>query len=262
MNNSAEHCVGIIVSIGTGKHLQGRFQGTGLKRYIGFVNFATKWASESEVTHTFMERLDLPCYARFNVDIALGSIRLDEWRYRGSLRLKTGKAIGKLRSRREGGHDGHDGQTTKKKKPLDGPAYSTPITLSSASSTSSTSTPSFSLSETKIPKFFRPKNKTLEKMKKHTDEYLSCLDTKALIHEYAQHLVEMRRARADQDEERWGKNCYRIWYHCKIPQCPRGEPKYTSRDALRKHIRNKHSDHAHSAEEIERTLDRCKFLIP
>ncbi|MCJ1349383.1 hypothetical protein MMC31_007623 [Peltigera leucophlebia] len=99
MNNNAEHCVGTIVSVGTGKCLQGRFQGTGLKRYIGFFYFATKWASESEMVHTNMARLNIRSYARFNVETELGSMKLDEWRYRGSLRIKTGEAISKLRSR-------------------------------------------------------------------------------------------------------------------------------------------------------------------
>lgn len=250
MNNSAEHCVGIIVSVGTGKHLHGRFQGTGLRRYIGFVNFLAKWASESEEKHACMERLKLPNYARFNVETALGSIHLDEWRYRGTLRIKTGEAISKLRSRRRGS----DHQTiTKKDIPLDN------LSSSSASSTSSSS----SQRRGKIPKYFRPKNKTLEKITKHTEEYLSQPETKALILSYARLLVGTRRARAQQDEERWGKTCYRIWYHCKIHECPRGEKKYPTREALKRHIRTKHGDHPDSTEaEIERTLNRCKFLIP
>lgn len=135
MNNSAENCVGIIVSVGTGKHLHGRFQGTGLKRYVGFLNFATKWASESEEAHIYMERLNLPCYARFNVETALGSIKLDEWRYRGSLRIKTGETISKLRLRRPG----HDRQmSAKKEKPMDKPSSSPPLTTPSSSSSSST----------------------------------------------------------------------------------------------------------------------------
>lgn len=262
MNNSSEHCVGIIVSVGTGKHLKGRFQGTGLKRYIGFVNFATKWASESEETHTYMERLNLLYYARFNVDTALGSIKLDEWRYRGPLRIKTGKAIGKLRSRRQD----HDPQTiTKNEKPSDnGPSSSSPSPLAffSPSSSSSSSSTTSSSSQTKgIPKFFRPKNKTLEKITKHTEDYLSQPHIQTLILCYARRLVETRRARAHQDKDRWEKTCYRMWYHCKIHQCPRGEEKYPTREALRRHILSKHSDHADSAEEeIEKTLNRCKFI--
>lgn len=254
MNNSAEHCVGIIVSVGTGKPLYGRFQGTGLKRYIGFLNFATKWACESEEAHIYMERLNLPYYARFNVETALGSIKLDEWRYRGTLRIETGKAINKLRFRWRG----HDRRTSnKKEKPTDTPSSAPPLTTPSSSS------PLDFYCGKKIPKFFRPKNQTLEKIRKCTEEYLSQQQTKDLIRCYARLLVETRRARANQDEERWEKNCYRIWYNCKIHQCPRGQEKHSSRDALKKHIRNKHRDHANAAEEeIERTLDRCKTQIP
>ena len=254
MNNSAENCVGIIVSVGTGKHLQARFQGTGLKRYIGFANFTAKWATESEMAHTYMERLNLPSYARFNVETSLGSIKLDEWRYRGSFRIKMGEAISMLRPRQRD----HDQTTTKNENPSDnGPSSSFP-----SSSSSSTTTSSYSQTK-RIPKFFRPKNKTLDKITKHTEEYLSQPGIQALIQSYARRLVETRRARASQDKDRWEKSCYRIWYHCKIYQCPRGEEKYSTRDVLRNHILNKHGGHADSAEEeIERTLDRCRFLIP
>lgn len=260
MNNSAEDCIGTIVSVGTGKHLHGRFQGTGLKRYIGFFNFATKWASESEAPHTYMERLNLSCYARFNVETALGSIKLDEWRIRGTLRIKMGEAISKLRLRRRG----HDCQTIMKtEQSLDSPSSSPPPPPTAPSSYSPPPSSYSSQEGRKISKYFRPKNKTLEKITKHTEEYLSQPDVKALILSYARRLVETRRARAHQDKERWEKNCYRIWYHCKIHRCPRGEERYASRDALRGHIRRRHGGHADSAEEeIERTLDRCKFLIP
>lgn len=261
MNNSAEHCVGIIVSVGTGKNLQGRFRGTGLRRYIGYLNFAAKWAAESEEKHIGMTRLKLPHYARFNVETVLGGMKLDEWRYRGSLRLKTGEAISKLRSRRRD----HNPQTiTKTEKPLDNGRSPSPPSPTLASSSSSTITTTSSSSQTKrIPKFFRPKNKTLEKITKHTEEYLNQPNIQALILSYAQKLVETRRARAKQDKDRWQKSCYRIWYHCKINQCPRGEEKYPTREALRNHILDKHDNHADSAQgEIERTLNKGKFVIP
>lgn len=265
MNNSAEHCVGLVVSVGTGKHLQGRFQGTGLRRYIGYLNFAAKWAADAEEKHIGMTRLNLPYYARFNVESALGGMKLDEWRYRGSLRLKTGETISKLRSRRRE----HDPQTTTKKEtPLDnGPSSSSPSPspspASSSSSISSSPSSSSSPDTKRIPKFFRPKNKTLERITKFTGEYLSQPEINDLIISYARRLVETRRARAYQDKDRWEKSCYRIWYHCKIYQCPRGEQKYPTREKLRKHILHKHGGHVDSSpEEIERTLDRGKFLIP
>lgn len=254
MNNSAEHCVGLIVSVGTGKNLQGRFQGSGVRRYLGYVNFATKWAADSEDTHIGMARLILPSYARFNVESDLGAMKLDEWKYRGSLRLKTGEIISKLRSRRRE----HEPQTiTKKETPLANSPSSSPSPSPSLASSSSSS-------QTKrIPKFFRPKNKTLENITKLTREYLSQPKINELIVSYAQRLVEMRRERALRDKDRWEKSCYQIWYHCKIHQCPRGEEKYPTREKLRKHILHKHGDNVDSSpEEIEKTLDRGKFLIP
>lgn len=259
MNNNAEHCVGLIVSVGTGKHLQGRFQGTGLKRYIGFVNFAAKWAVDAEEKHIGMTRLNLPYYARFNVETALGGMKLDEWRYHGSLRLKTGEIISKLRSRRQE----HDPQTiTKKENPLDkGPSSSSPSPTLASSSPPSTCTTSPSSQKNRIPKFFRPKIGTLEKITNLTEEYLSNQEISDSIVIYARRLVETRRARAHQDKHRWERRCYRIWYHCKIHQCPRGE-KYRTRETLRRHILDRHVDRADSSPgEIERTLNRCKFLL-
>lgn len=260
MNNRAEQCVGIIVSVGTGKNLQGRFQGTGLKGFIGLVNFATKWAAESEEKHIGMLRLNLPGYVRFNVENALGGMKLDEWQYRGSLRLKTGEAISKLRS----GRRDHDPQKiTENKNPLNnGPRSSSSPTLAPSSSSSSSSSTTSPSSQTKrIPEYFRPKNKTLDKIKELTEGYLSQQPIEDLIESYARKLVERRRERVLQDKDRWQKCCYRIWYHCRIHGCPRGEEKHT-RDSLQRHILDKHEYHADSApEEIERTLNRCEFVI-
>lgn len=258
MNNSAENCVGLIVSVGTGKHLQGRFQGTGgWERYRGYINFAAKWAADSEDKHLGMARLKLPYYVRFNVENTLGGMKLDEWRERGPLRLKTGETIGKLISRRR---EDEPQIITKKHPSLDnGPSSSSPSpspSLASATTTASQTTKN-------IPKFFRPKNKTLEKITKLTEEYLSQTEINHLIIAYAQRLVDTRRARAKQDKDRWEKSCYRIWYHCKIHGCPRGEEKYPTREKLRNHILHKHGGYQDSSpREIERTLDRGKFLVP
>lgn len=283
MNNSAERCVGLIISVGTGKLQQSRFQGRGFRRYIGFFHFATKWAADSEEKHIDMTRLNLPNYARFNVESALGAMKLDEWRDRGSLRLKTGETISKLKSRR--GEDdalahAHAQTTNKEKKapPLDNdPSSSSSTPSSSSSSPNPLSPPQTPTPEEKknIPKFFQPKNKTLEKITNLTGEYLSQPDVQNLIISYAQRLVETRRARVHQDKDRWEKSCYRIWYHCKIHRCPRGEEKYPTREKLRKHILHKHyggggsgagggggSSCSPEEEEIERILDRGKFLIP
>lgn len=256
MNNSAEHCVGLIVSVGTGKHLQSRFQGTGgWERYIGYLNFAAKWAVDSEDKHIGMTRLNLPYYVRFNVENTLGGMKLDEWRERGPLRLKTGETISKLMSRRRE----HEPRIIIKKRP----SSSSPSPSPSPSPSLASATTSASQTKKNIPKFFQPKNKTLEKITKLTGEYLSQPEINHLIITYAQRLVDTRRARAKQDKDRWEKSCYRIWHHCKIHGCPRGEEKYPTREKLQNHILHKHSDHEDSTpEEIERTLDRGKFLVP
>lgn len=267
MNNSAERCVGLIVSVGTGKLQQPRLEGKGVKKYFRFLKFAIKWVSDSEEKHDSMTRLNLPNYARFNVESALGAMKLDEWRERGSLRLKTGEIISKLRSRR----GKHEAQTTTKEKKAHALDNDTSSPSSSSASPTTSPSPPQKTSEMRknIPKFFQPKNKTLEKITILTGEYLSQPEIQDLMMSYAQRLVDTRRARVNQDKDRWEESCYRSWYHCKIHQCPRGETKYSTRKELRKHILHKHyggnggrGSRCPPEEEIERILDRGKFLIP
>ncbi len=240
MNNGSDDCVDIIISVGTGKNPQGRFKGTGLERYVGFLHFAAKWASESEEAHQQMLKLNGPFYARFNVGTPIGSIKLDEWRSRGALRIKTGEAIGKLRFGRA-------------PKPQD-------LSENDFSSSSSDSISSPPPHLRKIPKYFLPRHKTLEKITAHTEKYLALPDTQLWIRSSAKRLVDRRRERAKQGIERWEKNCYRTWYHCKVPNCLRGEPRYETRDEIRNHMLHKHKDHP-LAVEMEKTLDQFKFLI-
>ncbi|MCJ1456642.1 hypothetical protein MMC28_007004 [Mycoblastus sanguinarius] len=106
MNNHAEKCVSIIVSVGTGKEKGRQRIGkhSGLSQYINYLNFAKKWASESEATH---ERMlgQIPIatetpfrYFRLNVEDGLGPIKLDEWKARGSIRTTIGACLGRARS--------------------------------------------------------------------------------------------------------------------------------------------------------------------
>ncbi len=153
MNNGSDDCVDIIISVGTKKNPRGQFKGTGLKRYIEFLHFTTKWASESGVVHQHMLKLKGPDYTRFNVGTPLGSIKLDKWRSRGALRLKTGEAISKLKSER-----------APKRQVL------------------SETTPPPPPHPRKIPKYSLPRHKTIEKITAHTEEYLARNETKSWIH--------------------------------------------------------------------------------
>ena len=108
MNNNAKKCAKIIVSVGTGKNNKiSRFQGQGLSRYWNYLNFAMKWATDSERTHGNMikaknalDPVDRFRYQRFNVEHGLDAMKLDEWRARHPLRTNLGVFIGKMKSRK------------------------------------------------------------------------------------------------------------------------------------------------------------------
>ena len=98
MNNNAKRCVRYILSVGTGKNKEmSRFNGDGIYRYLNYLNFARKWASDSEGIHEKMDkaRSDLDPlgafeYCRLNVEDGLGRMKLDEWHTRRSFGNKAG----------------------------------------------------------------------------------------------------------------------------------------------------------------------------
>ena len=102
MNNNSQSCVSIILSIGTGKNNEARrVKGTGLQRYLNYLNFARKWASDSEQTHSEMLKAKSKehfNYFRLNVGEGLDLMKLDEWRARSSARTKIGEWIANFRS--------------------------------------------------------------------------------------------------------------------------------------------------------------------
>lgn len=102
MNNNSKRCASTILSIGTGKNNEARrFKGTGFQRYLNYLNFARKWASDSEQTHLAMLKTKSEVhfnYFRLNVEEGLDLMKLDEWRARGPVRTKIGECIGNFRS--------------------------------------------------------------------------------------------------------------------------------------------------------------------
>ena len=104
MNNNSKRCTSIILSIGTGKNNEARrFKGTGVQRYLNYLNFARRWASDSEETHLAMlkKKRDSEAqfdYFRLNVEKGLDLMKLDDWRARGPVRTNIGERIGSLRS--------------------------------------------------------------------------------------------------------------------------------------------------------------------
>lgn len=262
MNNNSDDFASIIISVGTGKNnTSSRFiNGSGLSRYLNYLNFARKWATNSELTHLDMlkkekrNEIKFP-YFRFNVDDGLDIMKLDEWRVRGPVRTTFGKMIGAVRfseqqvSLSENHHKGKDNEDMSfgQEKHTD------------------TSDPQAPTPKGQIPTWLQPKNKTLESIIKHTEAYLARDDVKKWIQECAKLLVDNRRLRAKKDPQRWEKACFGTWYQCNIDGCRRAEKEYESRAALRRHLLDKHCTlFQNSAEDnrvLKSTLDSCKIVV-
>ena len=294
MNNDSNKCTKLILSIGTGKNNgASRFNGHGFSRYVNYLNFARKWASDSEQTHLTMLKAKHNLgfgYFRFNVEDGLGQMKLDEWRARGPVRIKIGSKIGKLRSPKskpttgmESDPHADDQSDTSlaieekaharlyrsdgdSKEELTNPrgypnGHLRGTQPSKQSQFAKTETPDFSSA---IPEWFLPKNETLDTMRNRTHDYLSQDEMKKWIKECASLLVEGRRSRAKNDPQRWEKACFGAWYQCNISECPRAEKEY-GRHELRKHLLDKHKDRFPRDQEgqakLEEALDTCKIII-
>ena len=294
MNNDSNKCIKLVLSIGTGKNNEeSRFNGHGFSRYVNYLNFARKWASDSEQTHLTMLKARNSLrfgYFRFNVKDGLGQMKLDEWRARGPVRIKIGNKIGNLRSPKVNPITGteldrhaedqsdiplaieekthvhlsrSDGDS---KEELTNPrgyqnGHLRGTQHSKQSQFAKTEIPDFSSA---IPEWFRPKNETLDTMRSCTHKYLSQNEVKTWIKECASLLVEGRRSRAKNDSQRWEKVCFGSWYQCNISECPRAEKEY-GRHELKKHLFDKHKDRFPRDQEgqakLEEALDTCKIII-
>ena len=345
MNNNYEKSTSIIVSVGTGKNNKAsRFSGTGLSRYWNYLNFARKWASDSEKTHDDMIQkvdscTDKPEYFRLNVEEGLDKMKLDDWQSRSSLRISVGRCIGKLRTgrrirqtdgsiktsntgtvhlqqgqqsrdnlgHRQNGLDpitekddaGGDDASQDAPKEQNGELQEQPGMVSIGRDNANSSlvhiedaskaqanvqtnhqdgnmqskeASAYRQSEDhladdispRIPKWLRPRNKTLETIRTHTETYLSRKDVKEEIEQCAQLLVLSRRGRAKRDPQRWEKACYGAWYQCNVPKCPRGEKEYQEYHDLEKHLLHKHRDKfsgTDGQQKLETMLMKCKIVV-
>jgi len=198
MNNNSNHCVSVVVSVGTGKNKNNRFGGSGLLRYLNYIDFARKWASDSEKTDDDMRKKQMDAdhkfnYVRLNVPSGLEVMKLDEWRARGRLRTTIGKGIGAIRRTKQ-----HRMAAQNSKKTVEEVVELTDDLEDKIA--------------LRIAKYFQPRNKTLESIRFHTETYLDNPRVKDKIAEVAQFLVDSRRLRAKRDPERWEKTCYGAWY--------------------------------------------------
>lgn len=332
MNNNSKECVRIILSIGTGKNNEARrFKGTGIQRYLNYLKFARKWASDSEKTHEDMlkesKREESLKYFRLNVKEGLDLMKLDEWRARGPVRTKIGERIGAFRSYwrkdqrkdtkiakvgatsdkrdnvldekyghlRNGsstinmngnGNLDHTGQQALREPSeqasariftLNGAVTASTARLEHIVNGAMTSghLPTTGISareldsdadDAKIPSWFRPKNTTLESIRRYTKDYLSRPETIQMIEQCAKLLVEGRRGRA-KNLQRWEKTCFGTWYQCRIWGCPRGEKEYEQREQLRKHLLDKHKaefsdpESVEGERKLENELNSCKIVV-
>ncbi|KAL9099785.1 MAG: hypothetical protein Q9163_004758 [Psora crenata] len=285
MNNYNENCASTIISIGTGKNKKKRMASAkgikevfraGLGKFIDYENFARRWAADSETVHEDMiSRGAAPNstfkYFRFNVEHGLDSMKLDDWRTRGRLRVGLGRCIGKTRSgwprskendvplddlsgkRAVNGYASHHNN----QKPGSSETHQDPPILVDAEA---------SMPSNKIPRWFQPRNNTLESIRSCTQAYLDEEDTKNGIAECARILVDGRRGRALADPHRWERACFGAWYQCSISGCQRGEKEYRERHNLERHMLDKHRDiHGKHDEEarkrLEKALDLCKVVV-
>lgn len=248
MNNNSKDAIGFLISIGTGlNETSGRIiDGIGLPRYLNYLKFMKKCATDSEKTHEYLLEFieTTKTYYRLNVDKGIGGMKLDEWRTRGKLRREVGVVIGKLRSHKIKAREAAQEEQEK--------AEGVEIDGSSASV------------DSRIPGWFRPRNITLENICKGTKDYLDRADVQQWLDECAKYLVENRRARAKSDLQRWEKACYSTWYQCNRDLCPRAEKEYKRSEDLRAHFLDKHREQF--KKDMDQTLldgaiESCKINV-
>lgn len=302
MNNNYDKCVDFILSVGTGKNKKlNRFQGHGIQRYWNYLNFARKWATDSENTHDQMIKYKRNssykfAYYRLNVEEGLGLMKLDEWRARGPIKRKLGSIIGKGRARSseataqqtqasvgkkahprngrmlsdtgsaQNGH--HPVGNARSQSDSEGAAESDPAPVvtekeaGSAGQRASSERSSDSIDLAAIPRWLQPKYRTLENIRQHTKAYLEDDQVKKWLEECAKILVESRRARVKSNYNRWERSCFSIRYECNEYGCQRAEKKYPQRKDMEKHLKHKHKDTlGPHHEELETKLDSCRIVL-
>ena len=263
LNNEDRRCIGLVLSIGTGKNNEKRmapkkWRVTGLGKFIHYENFARKWASDSEGAHFTMqdnwEQSDRSFkYHRLNVENGLARMKLDEWKCRGPLRTGFGQFIAEVKSKGASQHIfGRQHEDSGEKRP----ASSSDNNSSTALGTHSSGNVQ-SVDESLVPAFFMPKNKTLDTIREETQAYLKRTECQTWLQECAQYLVENRRARVRSDPDRWQRTCFGTWYRCQIRGCQRGQKEYPDARSMEKHLLDKHREtFSDSSEEAKRTLEQ------
>ena len=289
MNNNNDKSTASIISIGTGKNneqrISSRLKGkdkvkeffkAGLGgKYLDYMNFAKVWATNSETAHVDMTRRWVDShkifeYYRFNVEQGLDTMKLDEWKQRGRLRVGIGKSLARMKLKRKRAHETGIQLSKMSDSCTSSNANGTcdaPHTNSTTDQPENSADPTIAAGDLlAIPPWFRPRNKTLETIRHHTSQYLARPDVQQWIQECARLLVDGRRGRARADRQRWERACFGAWYQCRIGVCPRGEKEYHDRHALEKHLLDKHSNvyhrrNARGKKDLEAAIERCKVVV-
>ena len=236
--------------------------------YIKYMKFAQKLATSSEDVHELMiDKLGLVenqhlNYERLNVEKGLADMNLDEWEPRGSLRLWSGQQLGTLRGwwRRLRGN-----MPVNKDHHQEGDVADSAIGLGNGTAHVSQATSEAAARMDLIPPWFRPRNKTIEKIRRHTHAYLEEDLVNKKIEKCAENLVKSRRDRVEADHQRWERTCFSLWYQCSVRKCPYAETHFEKKEDMEAHLLNKHSDKFSDANEEERialkaALKGCRFL--
>ena len=255
MNNNSPKAIGLLLSIGTGENnAPSRFtDGSVLLKYLNYVNFMKKWATDSQKTHVDMVATSDEAkfrYYRLNVDKGIGAMKLDEWKTRGKLRRELGIVIGRLR--------GASPEVEGPEKPLAPGETEVERKVNKMNASRGDAM-------LRIPEWLTARNKTIEQITDCTNAYLKTEKANGWLDECAKILVDSRRLRVQADKDRWERACFGAWYQCTQDQCPRGEKEYENRDSLRRHFLDKHRNmFTRSAVDdfkLEKALDDCKILV-
>ena len=232
------------------------------------MTFTQKLATNSEGTHErmiqnmgFEQNQDLN-YERFNVEEGL-TMDLDEWEPRGRLRLWSGQQLGALRT---WWHRLHAKSPVNKDHHQEGDVPESEHGLRNGSAHVSQATSEAAAKTDLIPSWFRPRNKTIEKIRKYTHAYLEEDLVNKNVKKCAEILVKSRRERYEADRQRWERTCFSLWYQCNVTQCPYAETHFEKKQDMEAHLLEKHSNKFSDASEEERTaldsaLTGCRILV-
>ena len=281
----------IILSIGSGKNnipSRDRISGLFRDRRTGllFRDLTTYLQIESEqIQRSMASTLG---YYRLDVEEGLGQIKMDEWRAKGRFRTSIGSLLVRHRLRYGGKvirttplrqdpqlfsvNRTHtvDDQTHPEIPPKSNRQSAKQAAHQDPESQNVTEAPKDIPSDPipvdnrfNIPKWFQPEDHTEHSISMYTRRYLNRGDVQSKINEIAKVLVNKRRDRVKSDLGRWEKFCFKTWYQCEIPNCPRVENEYGSRSALQAHLLDKHGGYFSRQDPgaLEASLDRGRIRI-